>query len=275
MTRFAIVQFRSAHMRPETNLERVAALLLEAASQGAELAVFPECALTGYFLSAKEAQAIAEPIPGPRTGRLVEAARRAGCLAVVGTIERGPDGRCYNAAVLLGPQGILGRYQKTHLIHLGVDRFLTPGEILPGPFETPIGRVGILICYDLRFPEPARALALRGAQALLLPTAWPAAATLYPDHVARTRASENGIYLLAADHVGEEMGARYLGRSLAVGPDGEMIAEAGEDEEAILMVDADLARSENKRRVFIPGEYEVDLFADRRPDLYGPITKGA
>ncbi len=275
MTRFAIVQFRSTRLEPDANLERAVGLLGEAAASGAELAIFPECALTGYFLSAEEAETIAEPIPGPRTERLVEAARRAGCLAVAGTIERGPDGCCYNAAVLVGQQGVLGRYRKTHRIHLGVDRFLTAGDDLPGPFDTRIGRLGILICYDLRFPEPARALALRGAQALLLPTAWPAAATLYPDYVARTRASENGIYVFAADHVGEELGARYLGRSLAVGPDGEVIAEAGKDEETILLVDADLTRSQMKRRVFIPGEYEIDLIADRRPDLYGPISEQA
>jgi predicted amidohydrolase len=109
---------------------------------------------------------------------------------------------------------------------LGVDRFLTPGDALAEPLEAPLGRLGILICYDLRFPEPARAFALQGAQAILVPTAWPDAATLYPDHVARTRASENGVYLLAADHVGEEEESAYLGRSLAVVPDGEVIAEA-------------------------------------------------
>jgi predicted amidohydrolase len=135
-------------------------------------------------------------------------------MALVGTIERASDGKCHNSAVLLGPDGIRAVYRRIHLIHLGVDRFLTPGESLTGPFETPLGRLGILICYDLRFPEPARALALQGAQVILLPTARPVAATLDRDHVARTRASEYGVFLLAADHVGEEEESAYLGRSL-------------------------------------------------------------
>src|SRR4030042_1429427 len=173
---------------------------------------------------------------------------------------------------MVSPQGVLGRYHKTHLICLGVDRFLTEGESLPGPVETPLGRMGMLICYDLRFPEPARVLGLAGAQAILLPTAWPQAATLYPDHVARTRAAENGVFLVAADHVGEECGGRYLGRSLIIGPDGEVLAQAGQAEETLLVADVDLSRADRKHRTFIPGEYEIDLHADRRPDLYGSIA---
>ena len=272
MTQFAIVQMHTRPLDPDANLQKVVTRLEQAAAQGAELAVFPECALTGYFLSAQEADSIAEPIPGPRIERLVEASRKASLLAVVGTIEKDADGRCFNSAALVGPEGLLGRYRKTHLLCLGVDRFLSRGESINGPFETPLGRLGLLICYDLRLPEPARLLALAGARAILLPTAWPAAATLYPDYVARTRAAENGIYLIAADHVGEERGARYLGRSLAVGPDGEILAQAGRDEEAILYVDVDLARSEQKHRVFVPGEYEIDLFGDRRPELYQALV---
>jgi 5-aminopentanamidase len=272
VTRMAAAQIEARTFDPQANLDKVIQWIATAASQGAELVVFPECALTGYMLSAEEARSVSEPVPGPRSQRLVEACRTAGVLAVVGTIERDAQGRCFNTAVLLGPSGVLGRYHKTHLICLGVDRFLTPGGSLPGPFETPLGRLGMLICYDLRFPEPARVLGLAGAQAVLLPTAWPQAATLYPDHVARTRAAENGLFIVAADHVGEERGGRYLGRSLIVGPDGEVLAQAGRDEEALLIADVDLARSDRKHRVFIPAEYEIDLHADRRPDLYGPIV---
>jgi predicted amidohydrolase len=90
--------------------------------------------------------------------------------------------------------------------------------------------------------------------------------------VARTRAAENGVFLVAADHVGEERGRSYLGRSLIVGPDGEILAEAGTSEETLLIADVDLRRSDEKRRVFVPGEYEINLFADRRPELYAVIT---
>ncbi|OGO15679.1 MAG: hypothetical protein A2Y93_06775 [Chloroflexi bacterium RBG_13_68_17] len=274
MLRIAAAQIEVRPLDPQGNLEKVVRWIEMAASQGAEVVVLPECALTGYMLSAEEAAALAEAIPGPRTDRLVETCRRVGILAVVGTIEKDAQGRCFNTAVMVSPQGVLGRYHKTHLICLGVDRFLTEGESLPGPVETPLGRMGMLICYDLRFPEPARVLGLAGAQAILLPTAWPQAATLYPDHVARTRAAENGVFLVAADHVGEECGGRYLGRSLIIGPDGEVLAQAGQAEETLLVADVDLSRADRKHRTFIPGEYEIDLHADRRPDLYGSIAGG-
>ncbi len=272
MPRIAVVQMETQPLEPERNLARVLDWMHQAAAQGAQLVLFPECALTGYMLTAEEAAAMAEPIPGPRTDRLAEACRRWDLHAVVGTIEKDEHGRCFNTAVLLSPDGVLGCYRKTHLICLGVDRYLTPGERLAEPFATPLGRLGMLICYDLRFPEPARVLALTGAQAILLPTAWPQAATLYPDFVARARAAENGLYLLAADHVGSEGASRYLGRSMIIGPDGEVLAEAGKDKEALLIADLDLSRSERKHRIFRPGEYEIDLLRDRRPELYGLIA---
>ncbi len=115
-------------------------------------------------------------------------------------------------------------------------------------------------------------LALAGAQVLLLPTAWPASARLYPEFLARTRAAENGLYLIAANRVGEERGTQYLGRSLIAGPEGEILAEATADQEQMLIADVDPARSDQKKRLFIPGEYELDLIGDRRPDLYAPLT---
>jgi predicted amidohydrolase len=272
MLRLAAVQIETRPLDPAHNLAKVIRWLEHAAAEGAHLAVFPECALTGYFLTSQEAASIAETTPGPRTERLAEACQSLGIYAVVGTIEKDASGHCYNTAILVGPDGLLGRYRKSHLICLGVDRFLTPGDSPSAVYDTPLGRLGLLICYDLRFPEPARVLALSGAQAILLPTAWPAAATLYPDFIARTRAAENGVFVLAADHVGEERGARYLGRSIVVGPDGEILAQAGREEETILTAEVDLARSLHKHRIFIPGEYELDLFGDRRPELYSRIT---
>lgn len=272
MTRIAAAQIEIRPLEVKANIDKVVQWIERAAGKGAALVVFPECALTGYMLSAEEAQALSEPVPGRRTERLVKACKVAGMLAVVGTIDRDARGRCYNTAVLLGPDGVIGRYHKTHLICLGVDRYLNPGEAIPGPVDTALGRLGVLICYDLRFPEPARVLGLAGAQAILLPTAWPQAATLYPDHVARTRAAENGVFIVAADHVGQERGGRYLGRSIIVGPNGEVLAQAGRDQEELLVADLDLHLADQKHRTFIAGEYELDMHIDRRPDLYGPIA---
>ncbi len=272
MPRFAAVQMESALLETEANLEKIIARTEEAAAAKAEVVLFPECALSGYALTADEAHSVAEPIPGPSIERLVNASKSNRIIIAVGIIEKGPDDRIFNACALLGPDGVLGVYRKTHLPFLGVDRFLAPGDELAGPFETTAGRLGILICYDLRFPEAPRVLTLAGAQVLLISTAWPQAATLYSDHAARTRSAENGIYLVAANHVGQERSTRYLGRSVITGPDGELLAEASPDSETILYADIDLSRSDEKRRINIPGEYELDLVADRRPELYTDLS---
>jgi predicted amidohydrolase len=130
----------------------------------------------------------------------------------------------------------------------------------------------LLICYDLRFPEPARVLALGGAQVILLSTAWPQAASLYPDFVVSTRAAENHLYLVAANRVGEERGTTYLGRSIIADPDGRVLAEADRTEETLIYAEIDPSDSDAKQRVFRPGEYELDLFNDRRPELYSSLV---
>lgn len=272
MPRYAAVQMEPVFLDPDANLGKVESWI---ASIHADILVFPECVLTGYGLSAAEAAALAEPIPGPRTDRLLRACRRVGRIIVVGTIESDEEGHCFNTAMMIGPVGVLGRYRKTHLPFLGVDRYLAAGDSLGPPIPTTVGRLGLLICYDLRLPEPARVLAVAGAQALLLPTAWPASARLYPEFLVRARAAENGVYLVAANRIGIERGTQYLGRSLIVGPDGEVLAEATSDREEVLVADIDPPRSDRKQRVFVAGEYELDLFGDRRPELYGPLGSSA
>ena len=273
MPRFAAVQMKSKLLDTEANLEKIISLTHEASALGAEIAVFPECAITGYSLSAEEASAISEPIPGPHTQRLSDACREAALTAImVGTLEKDEQGRVFNSAALVGPDGLIASYRKTHLPYLGVDRYLAAGDTLPGPWDTSAGRVGMLICYDIRFPEPARVLSLAGAQVVLLSTAWPSAATLYPEFMAQTRAAENSVFLVAANRVGEERGTSFLGRSMIIGPDGKMLAEAGMESEEILCVDIEPSKSDRKQRIFIPGEYELYLFKDRRPNLYHSLT---
>jgi len=271
--RVAAAQFATQLLDPAANLAAMNAFLERAAGQGVELIAFPECALSGYALTPEEAMQWAEPIPGPSTQTLARTCNRLGLIAVVGLLEQHPDGLLFNSAALIGPAGVLGVYRKTHLPCLGVDRYLACGDDLPGPFPLPGGRLGLLICYDLRLPEPARVLALAGAQLLVVPTAWPSTARLYTEHLARTRAAENGVFLLAANHIGVERGTRYLGNSLIIGPDGEVLQQADEHEDALLVADIDLPRADRKARVFTPGEYELDLFADRRPDLYRRLVE--
>jgi len=271
MVRIGIAQIETAIGQPEHNLQKMLDWIDRAAQQDVQVLVFPECALTGYDLSREEAEQLAEPGDGQAAGTLAAASRRTGMLVVFGLIERAPDDRLFNTAMLLGPDGLIGRYRKTHLPTLGVDRFLTPGEDIEAPFETPLGRFGLLVCYDLRFPEPARVLALAGAQAVLLPTSWPAAAAFYPDFMVAARAAENRMFIAAADRVGNERGTPSLGRSQLCGGQGEVLAEGPAESEALLVADCDLQRSEHKDLVHQAGAYELHLLQDRRPELYDLI----
>jgi predicted amidohydrolase len=275
VVKLAAAQMKPLLLEPEKNLERVIHLTLEASDLGANVVVFPECVLTGYGLSLDEANTFSEPIPGPTTDRITEICHDTGCLVVLGMLEKDDGGNIYNTAVLLGADGLLGKYRKTHLPFLGIDRFLSKGTSIDGPFDTPIGKLGLLICYDLRFPEPIRVLALKGAHAILLPTAWPQSATLYPEFMAQSRSAENSLYLVAANRTGKERGTRYLGRSVITGINGEKLAEGTKNREEILTADIDLKLSENKARIFTPGEYELDLFEDRNPKLYDVLAKSS
>ena len=269
--RVAVAQIEPRLGEKQRNLETCLARLEAAAAAGAELLVLPECALSGYmFDSAAEATPFAEAIPGPSTEALATACRRAGIHVVCGLLEL--DGELlYNAAVLIGPDGLIGAYRKTHLPFLGVDRFTTPGDMLP-VYDTPLGRIGLEICYDLRFPEVTRTLALAGADIVALPTAFPVAARIQTELITVARAAENRIYLLAANRVGKERSGEFCGWSQIVDPYGKRLAEAGATEEALLVADIDVERARDKDYV-VPGEYELYLFGDRRPDLYGALVE--
>jgi predicted amidohydrolase len=272
MVRVAVAQIDPTIGEKPANLAVINRCIDEVAQQGAQLVVFPECAVSGYvYGSLDEALQVAEPIPGPATAAIAEMTARRGVYAVVGMLERVED-RCYNAAILSGPNGVEAVYRKTHTLCLGVDRFATPGDIPFQVHQLPFARVGILICYDLRFPEPARMLFLEGAQIIALPTNWPRSSTIQPDVFTRSRAAENRVFLLAADRAGTERGATFLGRSQIVSPDGVVLAEAPMEGAHILIQDIDPAEADQKHVVLQPGEHEMDCLADRRPDLYRNVA---
>ena len=212
----------------------------------------------------------AEEIPGPTTEAFERECARLGVHAITGLLERDGD-TLYNAAILVGPDGLIGSYRKTHLPFLGVDRFVTPGDEFK-VFDTALGRIGLIICYDLRFPEVTRTLALHGADMVALPTNFPMAAKLQCDVIAPARAAENRIYLLVANRVGKERWGEFCGWSQIVDPYGTRLAEAGETEEALLVADVELEKARDKDYV-VPGEYELYLFGHRRPELYGALVE--
>lgn len=270
--RVAVAQIEPALGDRERNLGVCLARLEEASAAGAELLVLPECSIPGYvFDSADEALPFAETIPGPSTDALGAACARLGTHVVCGLLET--DGtELFNAAVLVGPDGLVGWYRKTHLPFLGVDRFTRGGDELP-VFDTPLGRIGIEICYDLRFPELTRALALAGADIVALPTNWPLAARINAELLCPARAYENRIYLLVANRVGVERTAEFCGRSQIVDPAGVRLAEAEPIGEALLVADVDVEVARDKSIVPAPGEYEMHLFGHRRPELYGALVE--
>ena len=255
------------------NLAAIRTKLREAAGRGAKLVVFPECALSGYcFTSKDEARPAAEPLPGPATAALADECRTLGVWAVVGLLERDGD-KLYNAAALVGPSGFVAGYRKAHLPCLGVDRFTDRGD---GPFAVhDLGglRVGMTICYDGSFPEASRVLALQGADLIVLPTNYPPEAERTARLLVPARAMENRVYYAAVNRVGQERGFRFIGLSRIADVTGDLLAASEDDTETILYAEIDPGRARQKRIVNIPGEYEVDRVRDRRPELYGAITK--
>jgi predicted amidohydrolase len=273
--KIAAVQMDCRLAEPRHNLEVMVARLREAASKGARLILFPECALAGYCFDSKdEAWPHAEPIPGPSSLALAAECGRLGVWAVAGMLEKSGND-LFNTAVLTGPKGIEGSYRKIHLPFLGVDRFTTPGERPFAVHDLDDLKVGITICYDGSFPEAARCLMLLGADLVVLPTNWPDGAAPTVKHLIQARALENRVYYAAVDRIGTERGFHFIGKSRIIDVNGELLTATDTDEPTILYADIDPARARDKRIVNIPGKYEMHRTADRRPEMYGPIVNKA
>jgi len=263
------VQMAPRRGAAEANVRMVRPAIEAAAREGARLIVFPEATLTGYVFHDKDsAREAAVEAGGPELAEVAEACRNVDAWVVVGAIERADD-LLHNSLFLVGPDGPIGRYRKLHTLCLGVDRFTTPGTEPPAVFETPLGRIGLNICYDGTFPEMARALKLGGAQLIVLPTNWPNL-RLKREQV-RIRAYENHVNYLAVNRVGMEEGVAFHGGSMAADSSGEMVAEIG-DGPGLLHVELDLEAADGNRVIEVGGEYEYDYMADRRPELYGRLT---
>jgi predicted amidohydrolase len=302
--KLAGVQMDVSLADPARNRERMAERFLSARQQGANLVVFPECALTGYcFESRDEAAQFAESIPGPTTAFFAELCAKHGGHVVFGMIEA--DGsKLFNAAVLVGAEGVVASYRKIHLPYLGVDRFLDFGnrpfavhavssspaarmaddaeqltdrrstnDVDESSSSRAAVRIGLNICYDSGFPESSRVLALAGADLVVLPTNWPTGAETLAEHAIATRALENAIYYAAVNRVGEERGFRFIGRSRICDPSGKTLAVGSEANEEILYAEIDVAKARQKTIVRVPGKHLIDRVADRRPEFYGSLVE--
>lgn len=272
--RLACVQFEPAIARPFDNLNAIAERVRSAAAEGADIVVLPELADTGYmFESEAELAELASPIPDGTSARfLITLAQVLGVYIVCGLAERDGDA-FYNSAILCGPDGYIGKYRKLHLWNRE-KLFFQPGDVGLPVFDTPVGRIGVMICYDAWFPEAFRQLALNGAEIICIPTNWvpiaandavlPPMATML--HVAA--AHSNAVYIACADRIGIERGQAFIGSSVIVGPTGALMAgPASRDAEASLLATASLNDLSESRKV----SERNDVQADRRPDVYGQL----
>jgi predicted amidohydrolase len=273
-TKIAAVQTNPKLMSPGENLKGIMDAAREAAENQAKLIVFPECALTGYiFHSREEALPYAEAIPGPSTEELSSLCKELKVYIIFGLLEKEGD-KLFNAAAFIGPEGLIGKYRKNHLPFMGIDRFVDRGDRAFEVYRTPIGNIGIEICYDIIFPENSRVMTLKGADILVIPTNFPQGrGEMITEHVVTTRAIENRVYVVTANRIGNERGNGFSGMSKIVSGSWDTLALASPDKEEIIYAEVDLEVARQKRDIIMPGQHETDFIKDRRPELYSEITQ--
>lgn len=271
--RVAVCQLAPVLGDPGGNLDRALRAVAAAADRGARIVVLPELVTSGYvFADEAEARRAAQPADGPAVTALARAARDRGLVVCFGFPELDEEGRLRNSAVLADPGGVRAIYRKVHLWDREKEIFLA-GDAPPPVVETELGRIGLVICYDLEFPEWLRLAALRGAQLVCAPVNWPAEPRPpgeRPIEMVRVQASAsvNRMFLAIADRTGTERGVEWVSGSLIVGPHGFPLAMADPAKgEQILVADCDLAAADDKR--ISPRN---DVLADRRPHLYGEVA---
>ncbi|MEQ9438768.1 MAG: carbon-nitrogen hydrolase [Cyclobacteriaceae bacterium] len=283
-----LVQQRNTAHATE-NIEKLIQNIRHCAQHGAALVVLQELHNSLYFCQTEDTQQfdLAEPIPGPSTEQFGAIARELDIVLVTSLFERRAPGIYHNTAVVLERDGsIAGKYRKMHIPDdpAYYEKFyFTPGDLGFQPIETSVGKLGVLVCWDQWYPEAARMMALAGADLLIYPTAigWESADS--EDEKQRQQdawvisqrghAVANGLPVISVNRTGHEPdpsgqtnGIQFWGHSFVAGPQGEFLARASSQQEENLIVEVDLAHSENVRRIW-------PFFRDRRIDAFGELTK--
>lgn len=275
---------------PENNLKKCLKWVKDAASKGAEVICLPELYSSHYFCQSEdtEAFALAEPLYGVSFKAFSELAKELGVVIIVPFFEKRMAGIYHNSAYIIDQDGTeAGLYRKMHIPddpHYYEKFYFTPGDLGFKTIPTKKGNIGTLICWDQWYPEAARLTALQGAEVLFYPTAigWhPKEKDEYGSNqygawmnVMKGHAVANGVYVAAANRIGLEQyvpdtdGIQFWGASFIAGPQGEILAQASNDKEEILIASVDLDLQENVRQNW-------PFFRDRRIDMYGAITKRA
>jgi N-carbamoylputrescine amidase len=280
-----LVQMR-CEANPDANVDRAVNAIHRAAESEAQIICLPELFRTPYFCQSQSPELfdLAEPIPGPTTERLGDAARETSTVVVGSLFERRGPGVYHNTAVVIDADGsLLGLYRKMHIPDdpLYFEKYyFTPGDLGFRVFDTHYGRIGILVCWDQWFPEAARLTALQGAEVLLYPTAigWhPGEKEQHGEAqheawemIQRSHAIANGVYVAAINRVGHEGaeggGLEFWGSSFVCDPFGMLLGRATFDQEELIVVPCERNRLEDVRRNW-------PFFRDRRIDVYGGLQK--
>ncbi|MBB1290426.1 carbon-nitrogen hydrolase [Pseudoalteromonas sp. SR43-6] len=284
----ALVQ-QSNSDNAQDNMAKSMSAIREAAQKGAKLVVLQELHRSLYFCQTENVDVfdLAETIPGPSSNALGELAKELSIVIVASLFEKRATGLYHNTAVVLEQDGsIAGKYRKMHIPDdpgFYEKFYFTPGDIGFEPIQTSVGKLGVLVCWDQWFPEAARLMAMAGAEVLIYPTAigWDpnddiAEQTRQKDAWVisqRAHAVANGVSVISCNRVGHESdpsaqsdGISFWGNSFIAGPQGELLAEANNTDEQILVVEIDQKRSENVRRIW-------PFLRDRRIDHYKDLTK--
>lgn len=257
--KIALVQMDIALGDLLTNQAKAKTMVEDACRQGARLVVLPELWNTGYQL--KDIRSLAAQDKGSSLELLKDLAREFSAEIVAGSIAEAAGDRVYNTAYVIGPDGnVRAKYRKIHLIGLmAEDRYLSPGQ-QQCLFESVAGPAGVIICYDLRFTELPRAMALKGCRTLFVPAEWPSIRGKHWVTLNTARAIENQLYVIAVNRVGKDLDNEFYGHSLVIDPWGEVVVEGSEQEE-VIVVDVDFAVGEEIRS-------RIPVFTDRRPECY-------
>ena len=269
--RLALAQISSKRENKEENLCKIEEITVKAKEHCADLVIFPELSLTGYVVR-DQIYELAENIPGPSTQVLERIAKENGIHIVCGMPELSEKTKAtiFNTSVLVGPNGLIGKYRKMYLPTHSVfeeKRHFRPGY-QTAAFDTAIGKIGLCICYDIFFPEVTRLARLAGSQLIVCISASPAVRRSYFEILTAARALENTAFLAYVNLVGVEDGLQFWGGSRLVSPNGEILAKAKYDEEDFVICEVNYADIRSAE-TFIP------TLRDLRPELFDELKKSA
>jgi predicted amidohydrolase len=269
--RIALAQISCKQEDKARNIAKMEKVAIKAKQRKADIIIFPELSLTGYVVR-DQIYELAETIPGPSSKIMEDIARKTKSHIVFGMPELSEKTQAtiYNTAVLVGPKGFIGKYRKMHLPTHSVfeeKRYFRPGYHAEA-FDTPLGKIGLIICYDIFFPEVSRLTRLKGARLIICISASPATRKAFFEVLTVARAMENTAFLAYVNLVGVEDGLQFWGGSRVVGPNGRILAQAKYDVEDLVTCDINY---EDIR----PIETFVPTLKDLRPELFGELKEYA